>query len=314
MIELFFSYSHKDETLRDDLETHLAMLKRQGLIQAYHDRRISSGSELDKEIDAAMMRAGIILLLVSPDFLASEYCYGVEISKAIEKHKDGSAIVIPVILRPCEWQQVPLFSKLMGAPTDNKPVTKWADQDDAFLDITKRIRNAISEVQPKSPAKPELINPNIASPVISRPRSSNLTIKTTLTDHDKDKFLDEGFTYIRNFFESSLSELEGRHADIATRFIDNGGQSFSATVYRDGKKESAISVFAGGSFGGRSVSYVSKETPDRNSSNGSLSVNEDEGRLYFDQSMWMFSQNSEKLSFLGASELFWSTLIAPLQR
>lgn len=314
MIELFFSYSHKDETLRDDLETHLAMLKRQGLIQAYHDRRISSGSELDKEIDAAMMRAGIILLLVSPDFLASEYCYGVEVSKAIEKHEDGSAIVIPVILRPCEWQQVPLFSKLMGAPTDNKPVTKWADQDDAFLDITKRIRSAISEVQPKSPAKPELINPNIVSPVISRPRSSNLTIKATLTDHDKDKFLDEGFTYIRNFFESSLSELEGRHADIATRFIDNGGQSFSATVYRDGKKESAISVFAGGSFGGRSVSYVSKETPDRNSSNGSLSVNEDEGRLYFDQSMWMFSQNSEKLSFLGAAEIFWSTLIAPLQR
>lgn len=314
MTELFFSYSHKDETLRDDLETHLAMLKRQGLIQAYHDRRISSGSELDKEIDAAMMRAGIILLLVSPDFLASEYCYGVEVSKAIEKHEDRSAIVIPVILRPCEWQQVPLFSKLLGAPTDNKPVTKWADQDDAFLDVTKRIRSAISEVQPKSSPEPELINPSIASPVISRPRSSNLSIKTTLTDHDKDKFLDEGFTYIRNFFESSLSELEGRHADIATRFIDNGGQSFSATVYRDGKKESAISVFAGGSFGGRSISYVSKETPDRNSSNGSLSVNEDEGRLYFDQSMWMFSQNSEKLSFLGAAELFWSTLIAPLQR
>lgn len=316
MIEVFFSYSHKDESLRDELETHLAMLKNQGLIEAYHDRRITSGSDLNAEIDTALTRAGVILLLVSPDFLASNYCYGIELKRARERHEDGSAVVIPIILRPCEWSEVPLLSGLMGAPTDNKPVTKWADRDDAFLDVTKRIRAAIAKVTPKTKTGRSIASvAATARPVTtSRPRSSNLGIRANVTDQDKDAFLDEGFAYIRNYVETSLSELESRHEAIGTRFIDNGGQSFSAVIYRDGKKESAISIFVGGMFGGQSISYVSKETADRNSSNGSISVEEKDGQLTFSNSMWMASSKQESLSFLGVAELFWDTLMKPLQR
>ena len=120
MASLFFSYSHKDESLRNELEVHLAMLKREGTIEAWHDRKIVAGDELDKSISAELEKAEVILLLVSPDFLASQYCYEVEFQRAMERHVSGSARAVAVILRPCEWQQTPL-SKFLVTPTDGRP-------------------------------------------------------------------------------------------------------------------------------------------------------------------------------------------------
>src|SRR5689334_13326312 len=89
MITLFFSYSHKDEELRNELETHLTLLKRQGIISAWHDRRIIAGSDLDKAISSELESSQIILLLVSAHFLASDYCYEKEMTRALEKHEEG---------------------------------------------------------------------------------------------------------------------------------------------------------------------------------------------------------------------------------
>jgi len=102
MVTLFFSYSHKDEDLRNELETHLALLKRQGIISSWHDRRITAGGDIDKTISSELESSQIILLLVSAHFLASDYCYEKEMTRALEKHKDGSAVVVPVILHPCD--------------------------------------------------------------------------------------------------------------------------------------------------------------------------------------------------------------------
>ena len=104
MANVFFSYSHKDEALRDELEVHLAMLKREGVISAWHDRKILAGDELNGQIHARLSDAQVILLLVSPDFLASAYCHDVEVKRAMELHAEGKARVIPVILRPSDWQ------------------------------------------------------------------------------------------------------------------------------------------------------------------------------------------------------------------
>lgn len=101
-IEVFFAYSHKDESLRDELETHLSILRRGGVISSWHDRRISAGREWVGEIDSHLNRADIILLLVSSDFIASDYCYKKEMARAIERHDRGEARVIPVILRECD--------------------------------------------------------------------------------------------------------------------------------------------------------------------------------------------------------------------
>ena len=128
MISLFFSYSHRDESLRNELETHLSVLKRQGVIQTWHDRRITAGSEVDSSISENLENARIILLLVSSYFLASDYCYDIEMSRAMEKHQEGSARVIPVILHPCDWQNAP-FGALRATPTDGKLISMFANQD-----------------------------------------------------------------------------------------------------------------------------------------------------------------------------------------
>lgn len=149
MAHLFFSYSHKDETLRDELEIHLATLKRQGVIETWHDRKIPAGKEFDHQISQYLEAADIILLLVSPYFIASDYCYDVELKRALEKHDAGEATVIPVILHPSDWRPLP-FGKLLATPTDGKPVSKFASMHDAFLEVSTAIREAAGEINARS--------------------------------------------------------------------------------------------------------------------------------------------------------------------
>ncbi len=146
-LKLFYSYSHKDETLRDELETHLKLLQRQGMIDGWHDRRITAGTEWKGEIDKNLEEADIILLLVSADFLASDYCYDIEMKRAMEGHEAGEARVIPVILRSFNgWGNAP-FGKLQALPKDGNPVTSWSDRDEAWTDVSKGIEKAVKEIQ-----------------------------------------------------------------------------------------------------------------------------------------------------------------------
>jgi len=144
-IEIFFSYSHKDEKLRDDLEKQLSLLKRQGIIASWHDRKIVAGQEWVDQIDTHLNTAQIILLLISPDFMASDYCYESEMMRAIERHKAEEALVIPVILRPTDWHSAP-FANFQALPQNGKPVTTWSNRDEAFLDIARGIRIVVREL------------------------------------------------------------------------------------------------------------------------------------------------------------------------
>src|ERR1700730_7196255 len=144
-IEVFCSYAHKDEKWRNELESQLSNLKRQGLITSWHDRNISAGTDWAGEIDAHLNRASIILLLISPDFIASDYCYGVEMKRAMERFEAGESYVIPIILRPTYWKGTP-FARLQVLPVDGKPVTSWRNHDKAFLEIAKGIRKAVEEL------------------------------------------------------------------------------------------------------------------------------------------------------------------------
>src|SRR5438067_2533914 len=113
-------------------------MKHEGLIVDWHSRSISAGEERAKEIDAHLNTAHIILLLISANFLASNYCYGIEMQRALERHETGEARVIPIILRPVDWEHIPSLSKLQALPTKAKPVTTWPtppEYDAAFVDI-----------------------------------------------------------------------------------------------------------------------------------------------------------------------------------
>ncbi|MFN6473778.1 MAG: toll/interleukin-1 receptor domain-containing protein [Nostoc sp. SerVER01] len=144
--EVFFSYSHKDKELRDKLATHLSSLKHERIISTWHDRDINAGSEWAKEIDTHLNSAQLILLLISADFIASEYCFNIEMIRAIERHEAGEACVIPIILRPVDWSGTP-FKKLKVLPEDGKPITTWDNLDAAFLDVTQGIRKVVEKMK-----------------------------------------------------------------------------------------------------------------------------------------------------------------------
>ena len=134
-ISMFISYAHEDEPLRKQLETHLSLLQRQDLVSTWQDRQIRAGTDWAQEIDEHLNSASVILLLVSADFLASDYCYGVEMQRALDRDKAGQAKVIPIALRPCDWKDAP-FAHLQALPTDACPITKWPDRDDAWPAVT----------------------------------------------------------------------------------------------------------------------------------------------------------------------------------
>lgn len=140
-LPLFCSYSRADDGLREALERHLASLRRSGLVADWHFRKIEAGSDWEREIDQRLASARIILLLVSPDFMNSDYCYDTEMGRALEMHGAGLARVIPVILRPVRWQDAP-FKTLQALPRDGRPVITWPHVDEALLDVVNGIAAA----------------------------------------------------------------------------------------------------------------------------------------------------------------------------
>lgn len=145
-ITIFYSYARTDERLRKQLEKHLSLLRQQGIVTEWHDRQVVPGSNWAQEIDHRLSTATIILLLVSPDFLASEYCYSVEMQRALDRHQAGNACVVPILLRPVDLAHAP-FAMLQCLPSDGKAVTLWRNRDEAFRDVVEGIRKAIELLQ-----------------------------------------------------------------------------------------------------------------------------------------------------------------------
>lgn len=143
-VTLFYSYAHEDEAMRNELEKHLHLLQRRGLITGWHDRQIAPGTDWTQSIHGHLNESSIILLLISSDFLASDYCYNIEMQHALERHQLGEACVIPIILRPVDWKYSP-FAHLQCLPRDGKPVAEWDNQDAAFRDIAEGLRRTIEQ-------------------------------------------------------------------------------------------------------------------------------------------------------------------------
>jgi len=154
-VQIFYSYAHEDEALRDDLDKHFAALRRQGYIESWHDRRIGPGKEWANEISEHLKNADIILLLVSKDLIASDYCYDVEVKMALMRHSLGEARAVPIVLKPTDWKDTPI-GKLQALPTDAKAVTKWGNRDEAFNNVVKGLKKVIKEIrQPTIDSKAE---------------------------------------------------------------------------------------------------------------------------------------------------------------
>ncbi len=321
-MEIFFSYSHQDEGLRNELEKHLSVLRRQGVIDIWSDHRIGPGEEISGEIDQHLESADIILLLVSSDFLNSNYCYDIEMKRAMERHERGETRVIPVILRPCDWHSTP-FGKIKAIPDDGKAVTKYQTLDDAFLEITQAIRRITQQIRQASsiraPAEPVPIEISLKSvhDQHQRIRSGNMRVRQEFTDRQKHKFLDEAFVYIAQYFEGSLAELEERNSHVETSFKRVDANRFEAAAYMGGQESSRCGIWLSDVFStSREILFSHSGLGSGNSHNDSLSVEDDGFTLFLKPfgMAWMGRRDEDKqLTPEGAAEYYWSLFIERLQ-
>lgn len=315
MAILFFSYSHRDEALRNEIEIHLSQLKREGVIETWHDRRILAGDEIDVAISDNLRHADIVLLLVSPYFLASAYCNDIEMQFAMKQHEAKKARVIPVIAEFCDWHSTP-FGKLLAVPTDGKPISKYPNQHEALLEVATAIRKAFPKATSESPQRRTERRPEVSETVTVRsdiPRSSNLRVQKSFTDQDRHGFLDDAFEYIAKFFEGSLQELQQRNPEISSRMKRIDATRFTAHLYRGGKAVGECSIRMGGFFG-QGISY-SNDAASTNSFNESLSLVDDGHTLSLKPAglAQMSGKSEQTLTMQGAAELLWAILIRPLQ-
>ena len=319
MLDVFISYSHKDDEYRERLEVHLALLKRQMIIRVWHDRRIGAGKDIHREINENLETADVVLLLVSSDFLASDYCYDREMARAMERHRQGSARVIPVILRVCDWNGAP-FGNLKAVPRDGQPIAKFADRDEGFNEVAKAIRSIAAELDGSTDATEDAKQP--AGSVEGRQaptapaRSGGLRLKKIFSDFEKDRFIEDVFESIAGYFKESLAALKTANPGVETNFRRIDANHFSAKVYLAGKEKAHCRIW----FGGRTsltggILYSSSDLGD-NSYNESLSVDDDGYTLFLKPFGLAFHSGTrnDQMTPEEASEYYWSFFVEPLQR
>jgi hypothetical protein len=216
-IKIFFCYARVDQKLRDRLEEHLSHLKRLYPIQTWFDRQINPGENWEKTVEENLNTANMILLLISPAFLASDYCYNKEMKRAIDRHNAGEVCVIPIILRPSAWQETP-FSKLQVLPFSALPVTMWRNRDQAFYDIAQGIKLSIEELQkeqePSTEQETHSFLPQQAHDIIRKTSISRASTQESIIFG-----IDLGSTYSRIAYVDSTGEavvVPNNEGDTAT--------------------------------------------------------------------------------------------------
>lgn len=145
--KVFVSYSHQDKEFASQLAVGCAQLRRDGWIQLWSDAEILPGAPWREEIYAALEQADLVVLLISPDFIQSDFCYGIEMSRALERHREGRARVIPIVIRATDTAGAP-FTQLQMLPTGAAPVTspRWPDRDSAWLDVARGLRRFLESL------------------------------------------------------------------------------------------------------------------------------------------------------------------------
>src|SRR5260370_852612 len=199
-IKLFYCYAHKDKPIRDELEKHLSWLKRRYQLTNWHDREILPGEEWEQSIDMHLDTANLILLLISSDFMNSDYCYGKEMRRALERHRAGTCRVIPILLRPTYWEGAP-FSNLQLLPTDARPITRWPDRDEAFQDVVTEISRTIKDLLISLKTKEEWVREGNALYNLKRYEEALGTFEQAIR-------LDPNYSYAYYYKGNALNDLK----------------------------------------------------------------------------------------------------------
>ena len=184
----------------DTLHKHLAQLQRDGTITAWTDQEIPAGGELDPTIANALDNAELFIALLSPDYIASYYCYEVELQTALKRHDRGELLIVPIVLEPCDWLSTD-FRKLKALPADGKPISTWDNRHTAFLNVVQNLRKLITTANTKNVA------PNQTTPGASPSLSRNYKIKKDFDTIEKVEFIKKTFQEITTYLKRYMEEV-----------------------------------------------------------------------------------------------------------
>jgi hypothetical protein len=304
---LFISYSHNDRRLLERLHKHLAQLKREGSIAAWYDREISAGGNIENEITTELAAADIFIAALSPDFIASSYCYDVELQHALEREAAGNLTIVPVIFEPCDWLHTEL-GKFKAVPDDGKPVSEFTNENVAFLTVVNELRKLVS--RPKNGAQKssgmEALSKMDASEITS---ANRYRVKKDFDALHKRDFVEKSFKEIFEFFRSSVAEISSVE-EIETRLSDLNNDHFSCTIINRGmrRKYETLHIRMGGSISAISILYGDENNS--NSSNGGFVVKEGEYELGFSASLFGYGNEKETLSAKDVAQKLWDDLLS----
>lgn len=309
-MKAFISYSHRDEPMLERLHTHLAMLRREGGISDWYDRQIVAGGHIDHQVAKQLDSSQIFLALVSPDFLNSGYCYDKEMARAIERHAAGEIVIVPIILEPCDWLASPL-KEFKAIPKDGKPISEWTNKNTAWLDVVTELRRLVQSMLGSSSRAPATDTARIHAPATKMP--SKYRVKKSFDRIDRDDFRNAAFEEIRNFFEKSVSELDGVEG-LRARYQPMGPAAFTCTVInrliKDGRGgEAHITVHASpqGVLGEIYYSFAAHALP--NTANGGFSIEADNYHLFLRPNSFSDDNRNRTWSPQEAAGRLWQEFI-----
>jgi hypothetical protein len=236
---------------------------------------MTAGDPIDDTISAHLESADLILMLISADFIASDYCYAKEMTRALERHEARAACAMSIICCPCDFHGLP-FARFVLLPTDAKSVSPWADRDAAWVDVVKGIRRAL-DAGVAIPQAPVSVNDSRDS---RRPEAINRSpLPRRTTDLQMDKFATNSMRDIGMYFKKELDMLEMRNPAWKGEFHEIDANRFTGQVYLDEKEVASCTIFRGG-MGPRTIHYSQGVVSSANSWNEALTVEADEGGPY----------------------------------
>ena len=300
----FISYSHADEKSLDRLHKHMAMLRRDSALNAWTDHQIVPGDKLDHAVRSNLDSSEIFIALISPDYLNSNYCYEKEFQYALSLYESGKIRIVAVILEPCDWHSSP-FKDFLVLPKDGKPISTWANQNNAYLDVVTGLRRVIEAPRPATKERSIVggITPR-------RPR-----VKQDFDAIQKAEFADKAFAVIRHYFQTSCEELSAIGDNLRAKFEEMNKNAFTCTVVnrnkvRGGEAHITFHNSKGkNSFG--DINYVYERHADSNTSNGSIRVEADDYNLFLALDAFSFhsGERDKQYSPEQVAEIIWNNFV-----
>ena len=272
----FLSYSHADEKALERLHKHLAVLRRDGSLAAWTDHAILAGDNLDDEITAQLEESDLFIAIVSPDYLASKYCYEREFQRALERAEGGAMRIVAIIIEPCDWLSTPLH-KLMALPKDGKPISEWTNPNNAYLDVVTQLRRLLS-VKPADAGRAAA-----AAPVEQAAR--RVRLKRDFDAIEKAEFVDRTYQVMRRYFEEAAAELSQASEDLRTRLEDMDQNAFTCSLVNRARQSGGEAHITVRNAKGREsfhgdLSYIFEKHAAASSSHGGIRVEADDYQLF----------------------------------